>query len=498
MSIADVRKHFANWREWELNPIVIKELRQAVRSWTITGMLLLFLVVLFVTSIVFLVNETIGNDADTGLGGEMFSAFMLILTGASAFFIPLYVGIRVGLERQENNPDLLYVSTLAPGRIIRGKFFSGAYMALLFFSACMPFMAFTNLLRGVDLPTVFFILAYLFLFVCAANMVAIFLACLPMSRPFKVLICLLGLLQAFGLIMPLSMFAFQFMRSGVGAMLITRDFWLSILVFTLAILMVVGLFYVLSVALISPLSANRALPVRAYITFIWIVDGFLSFGLLLHHGDADALWIWIVPTIVIMMLSLLVVISNSDHISSRVRRAIPVSGYKRALAFLFFNGAAGGLLWVAAILMATFCASRVELKFLKLTNVSDVRISWYNATIAYAFDYALTALFIHRKFLARRAAKLTGLLAVLLAGAWAIAPGIILFFLNRLTWKTIDGMQLGNVFNMFTSDDPNHLLYHTCFACGWLLVALFINAKWFLQQLQNFRPSPSSAPPVLE
>ena len=89
-------------------------------------------------------------------------------------------------ERQDNNPDLLYVTTLSPARIIFGKFLCSAYIVLLFFSACMPFMAFTNLLRGVDLPTVFFILAFLFLVICLANMIAIFLACLPMSRPFRI------------------------------------------------------------------------------------------------------------------------------------------------------------------------------------------------------------------------------------------------------------------------------------------------------------------------
>ena len=46
MSRASIKSHFTNWREWELNPIVIKELRQAVRSWAVTGMLLLFLTVL--------------------------------------------------------------------------------------------------------------------------------------------------------------------------------------------------------------------------------------------------------------------------------------------------------------------------------------------------------------------------------------------------------------------------------------------------------------------
>jgi hypothetical protein len=159
MSITGIKSHFANWREWELNPIVIKELRQAVRSWTVTGMLLLFLAVLLVASLIFLVTQSFDSGANMELGGEMFAWFLGILAFASVFFIPLYLGVRVAAERIENNPDLLYVSTLTPARIIFGKFLCGAYVTLLFFSACMPFMAFTNLLRGVDLPTVFLILA---------------------------------------------------------------------------------------------------------------------------------------------------------------------------------------------------------------------------------------------------------------------------------------------------------------------------------------------------
>src|SRR5476651_1076984 len=200
MNMAKIKSHFANWREWELNPIVIKELRQAVRSWAVIGMLVLFLIVLFVTSLTFLVTQSFDVEANLQLGGEMFSAFMVILAAASIFFIPLYVGVRVAAERQENNPDLLYVSTLSPACIIRGKFLCGAYVTLLFFSACMPFMAFTNLLRGVDLPTVFITLFFLFMVVCALNQLAIFLACLPMSRPFKILTALAGLFFSFWII----------------------------------------------------------------------------------------------------------------------------------------------------------------------------------------------------------------------------------------------------------------------------------------------------------
>ena len=44
MSVAALKHRLAHWREWELNPVVVKELRQAVRSWAVTGMLMLFLV----------------------------------------------------------------------------------------------------------------------------------------------------------------------------------------------------------------------------------------------------------------------------------------------------------------------------------------------------------------------------------------------------------------------------------------------------------------------
>src|SRR3954468_22993486 len=176
-----LRTHFNNWRQWELNPIVVKELRQAVRSWAVTGTLMLFLIVLFCAAVVFFVTQSFEVSTNQRLGAAIFSTFSVILTGASLLFIPLYVGVRVAAERQQSNLDLLYISTLTPERIIRGKFFCGAYVAVLFFSACMPFMAFTNLLRGVDLPSVFFVLLCLFLVVCCAVQVAIFLACLPIS-----------------------------------------------------------------------------------------------------------------------------------------------------------------------------------------------------------------------------------------------------------------------------------------------------------------------------
>ena len=503
---AAVKNHFTNWREWELNPIVIKELRQAVRSWAVTGMLLLFLTVLFITSLVFLVGQSFNVHENTELGGTMFQAFAVILAGASILFIPLYIGVRVGAERVESNTDLLYVSTLSPGRIIRGKLLCGAYMALLFFSACMPFMAFTNLLRGVDLPSVFFILFFLFLVVCAANQIAIFLACLPLSRPFKVLLALAGFFFSFWIIGGMIAMTFQMMRSGVGAMMSDRNFWIAIGTALGAGVALVGLFYVLSVALISPPSANRARQPRRYLTLVWLLGGALTIIWIFQVAQPELILVWTYATFFLMVFALLVTISNADELSPRVRRDIPAGGLRRLLAFPFFNGAAGGLVWVAGLTGLTFLLSELILTHARdwfsasfsLSSTDQEKIWLYNSTlIAYAFAYALTALFIHRQFMPRRQPKIAGLLIVLLAGLWAIVPGIVLFFLNKLSWKSVESLQLGNMFNIFSLQEDGQRIYHLYFATGWLVLVLALNAPWFLRQWRNFQPLPARVPPPL-
>lgn len=506
-TLARLKAHFVNWREWELNPVVIKELRQAVRSWAVTGMLLLFLIVLFVTSLVFLVNQTFEVTANERLGGDIFQAFMVILAGASILFIPLYVGIRMASERQEGNADLLYISTLSPARVIRGKFFCGAYMTLLFFSACMPFMAFTNLLRGVDLPSVFFILAFLFVVICAANQLAIFIACLPVSRPFKILFALGGLFLAYWIVAGVVFGAISLMRSGIGSMMGERTFWLTTLTVAGVVSAIGGLLFVLSVALISPPSANRAPLLRIYITGLWLLGGLLAGGWAWSVKEPTIIFVWTYAGTVLLVASLIVTVSNHDQLSVRVRRTIPVPGLKRLLAFLFFNGAAGGLVWVMALIALTFfgttgfhtmATAYAGSRGFVPANFYSAFVEVYPPVLVYIFAYALTGLFIQRKFLPRHSPKFAGLLTLLVAALAAVGPSIVLFFMNRLSWKTIEKLQLGSASNLFIIRDSEPRMAHLLFATGWLAVALLLNARWFLTQARNFRPPPANEPPRLD
>ncbi len=89
-------------------------------------------------------------------------------------FVPLYCGVRLSLERNDANIDLLFVTTITPGAIVRGKYLAAMALTLLIFSACMPFMVLTYLLRGIDLPTIFLVLAFGLVVCAAANALGIF------------------------------------------------------------------------------------------------------------------------------------------------------------------------------------------------------------------------------------------------------------------------------------------------------------------------------------
>jgi hypothetical protein len=506
MTLARIKNHFVNWRDWEPNAIVVKELRQAVRSWTVTGMLLLFLVVLFLISISFLVSQSFNTAQNLHLGGTLFATFAGILSAASILFIPLYLGARIAAERVESNLDLLYVSTLSPARIIFGKFLCGAYIALLFFSACLPFMAFTNLLRGVDLPTIFFSMLVLYLLVCAANQLNIFLACLPIGRPLKILLALVSLIFSFFIVARLSLNALMFSGRGYGSMMFSGVFWEGVLIAFAIGAALTGLFFVLSVTLISPPSANRAFLPRVYITVLWIASLIAIFSFAPKADWVEGIFFWSIWTLIIMAFSLPVCVSNSDHYGPRIRRKIPAKLWQRAFLFPFYNGAASGLLWVVGITVITLIVTKLAPAFFMVafptgfSSAADISEFLRSISIVavYAFAYGLLALFLHRKFLPKRPPKVAGVIILTLIALGALVPNIILFFFNRLSWNTVEGLQIGNLFNVFSLRETGLLKYHQFFAGGFLLAMILLNLGWFVRQIKNFRPAPPEAPPVLE
>ena len=513
---------------WDLNPVVIKELRQAVRNWFVVGVLLLLLLILFVAMVMYVLTESIGATSNPTLGRSVFQVFFGILSVGSMVFIPGYTGTRFAKEREEANLDLMFITTLTPGQIIRGKILGGVILTGLFFSVFMPFMAFTYLLRGIDLPSMFVVLVMNFIVVAAMIHLAVFLACLPVSRNFKVGIAagtfFFGMIWLGGL----TFGAFEMIGSGVGSRLGSWDFWGPTLTFLVAAALVMRVLYIAAVALITAPSANRALPVRVNTTLCFLVAAaipllweYFSGGGSGSSGVSEK--ISAVFGLPLLAVCLIVCVSSHDKLSLRIRRTIPTSRLKRALAFVFYSGAAGGLVWCALLAGCILGLGVLALGGSSSGSVSLGRMTisatpgtmtpggsdWlvFVSVVAYFFAYALTGLYLHRRFWPTRPPKLAGIAAVIVPLLFGVIPTLVLFFLNRFTSTSLDQFMPGNIFNLFVRNAEANATLHFMVAAAWAAFMLALNARWFFRQFAaftNYLPAGEKAadgstlPPLLD
>ncbi len=148
--------------DW-LNPILVKETRQALKSLQFTITFVLVLVACWVV--------TIGGVAFIGprfftaaAGGTM---LCVVLRRSWRFRWSWSCRIRRFARWRpsaKTTPTiLLSITTLKPRQIISGKLGSSIVQMAVYFSAITPCLAFTYLLRGVDVPTIAVLLVYTFL-----------------------------------------------------------------------------------------------------------------------------------------------------------------------------------------------------------------------------------------------------------------------------------------------------------------------------------------------
>ena len=99
-SIADIPEKIND----RLNPIVVKELRQAVQGKFLIVVLICFLCLQLLTMGLFLTNEAVTASFNAGL--NVFRVLLGILFATCLLFVPAYTGIRLASERADANVDL--------------------------------------------------------------------------------------------------------------------------------------------------------------------------------------------------------------------------------------------------------------------------------------------------------------------------------------------------------------------------------------------------------
>jgi hypothetical protein len=471
-----------------LNPIVVKELRQAVQSRFVSAALMTLLTIQLAAIGIYLLSS--GESLlDFTSGRNVFVMLFAILQGVSMLFVPLYTAARLAAERSDTNVDLLFITTLKPRSIITGKMAAAGVLAVLVYSACMPFITFTYFLRGIDLPAIFLSLGFGFFVVLVCTQLAVVVACMPINRAFKVILGILTFLL-FAIAYTLTMtwagrLAWGGFRGDRG------DFWRGFVFVTGSVAFLTGLLFSIAVALIQPLAANRARAVRLYITVGWALLGAAAMIASAIQGRHSPVTMWNVLFCSVFAISFFAAVSERDSYGRRMLRAVPSSPIRRLPAFLFSSGGANGVAWAVVMIVLTLAAVWLWAKSAPTRPlVGDLVESakWMGGTSLYLFCYALSAALLQRILLRRLPRKFTwllGLILLALGGTLPIITGYLLFFSDR--WMATD-FSFWFVGNPFAWDYKQHRVFFASVAGAWAALAATLNAPWFLSRWNQFRP----------
>lgn len=502
-----------NWIDDRMNPIVVKELRQAVKSRFVVSVMMLMLVLLMIILASVLLMQDGRRGIDEDAGSDLFLVFQSILLATCMLFVPVYVGVRLAAERSSATSDLIYVTTIRPSSIIWGKLLAGMVVTALIFSACAPFMVITYMLRGIDLPTILFILGLDVLIVLAATQLAIFLGTMPIGWPVK---AFLGLVLLGVSIMGYSgmhvLVQDELLRMGIGSAMDDPDFWVSMGVSIGLWLAALGMIFCLSVSMIAPATANRALMPRVYFTLLWIAS-FIGFSVMMMTVEAlEPMVAWLTVMHVMLMITAVICASEREVLGPRIRRSIPRKWPLRIPAFFFYSGAAGGLLWVQGMIVLTLLSAWFARDYY-LNDMSSTGFMMYDgydpfpeawlprfaASSMWVLGYLLLAVILCRRATRMKNGTLiTGAAGLIIMAGACVLPILIAFTFDSENWDS--NVRFWLMFNpfgpLFCEDrdwSGDYGKYTLPLSVAFLAVLQLVNLPWYYRQIRDFKP-PADTP----
>ena len=430
------------------NPIVVKEIRQALKSRQFVGTFLLLLLAAWAGS-VFGVSY-LGESIDYGSPAVMFYAgFFFALCVASLIIVPFSTFRSIVEERTETTLELLQITALSPLQIVRGKTQSAMVQVLVYYCAIAPFIAFTALLPGFDIVHVAFSLVMLFITALCFSMVALAIGAYARKTTSQSLSSLVVIAMAFG-----GMMAFFSSTTAAGERIRFDEpetWW------ALALIVFLGLStaYVCEQAAVAQLtfdSDNRSTRIRLAVGAQWLLCwiGLLTFLIVRHRppmrSDASNAILTLTATYITVVGLLFV--GEPDSLSRRVSRGLPRSRVLRVLWALFLPGGARGLLFALVSLVVLGFLVTVLVPQLTPTRIlNDRQESRYAiALAAYSVIYLAAGTWLAR--LLRRVTpgiySLHVLAFLVLANLLLVVAAQVIHFLSR---EIVPTTQLYDVVN---------------------------------------------------
>ncbi len=381
MSSGEKFFHLTDYVTDRLNPILVKETRQALKSRQFIITFMLLLTVAWLIS----VFGTIwfGPAIEYGSAGRAFFVAYYYVIGFATLFVVPFGSFRSMLnERDQNTYELLSISTLSPRQIVTGKLLSSLVQVFIYYSAIAPFIAFTSLLQGFDLAMVTLFLVAGLLWSSFVSMIALMLSTLSSSRQWQAI----NTIGMIGLLLWQMSAAFGISAAGFSESIPfdQEEFWWVIG----TIVLTVGTYFLLAqqiaVSRLTFESDNRSSGVRIICTLqfwllwagVWVYSHRYGTALV----DEDTIVGCAMVSCIHWFVVGLFASTEPDHISRRVRRNVAKFGAFRFLIAPWLPGGRRGLLLLTMHLVVLAAIGRMGVWPEWVHNI-------VTATTLYAFIY---------------------------------------------------------------------------------------------------------------
>lgn len=352
-----------------MNPLAVRELRVACRSWKLVIILTAYLLV---QGAIFSIWLFVASDSQglyqnpTSIGGGLFITLSVVLVVVVMLVFPAFSSTAIASEHERKSFDLLLLTPLTPWEIALGKFFAAGIQASIFLIATVPLFAMANLFGGIK-PEVFFVILWLlvllsllisFLGVYASSLVTKSIPAVLVTYLFAFFFGLI-LLTVFIVLMVARAFAaaaFPLVGFLTDPTLNEGIYYVTTLTVTCA--MYCTFLFLSTTNRLKPTSHNKSTSLRLFWTAVAIVVPlqagayFLMARLPSHNMAYGTLITAAIYLGLLMLVPALSAPAEAPVPSRRVRREVEKmpQGLIKGGGFMFFPGGSRGTLHSALVL----------------------------------------------------------------------------------------------------------------------------------------------------
>jgi hypothetical protein len=346
---ADWLERLDRWSERvgdSLNPILIKETRQALKS---RQFVMTFSALLFASLAWTIVGSLFSMPQiyTSPTAPRMLIGYYIVLALPMMLVVPLAAYRSLEGEIDDGTLELLSITTLSPTQIVVGKLASAMLQMLLYYVALFPCVAYAYTLRGVDLPTTLLIMALLVVAAVLLTVVALFFAPLARTRTGRS-VTLLGVMSIL-LLSNWGLAALVITMILYGNPLSSDQFFFCVIASLLISLSLGHLLLTATAAQLMPESENRSTRIRLSLMVLTaVVLGLGALAIQLLGRDAVGVAIsFAVALGVLWTVCGSMMAAESPVMTPRIRRELPNSFFARSLLTWLTPGPVTGLVFAA-------------------------------------------------------------------------------------------------------------------------------------------------------